>query len=1119
MSGSLKLKDTVTADKEAKGSYSVTVTATDTASGSSSSSFTITVGDVNDAPVLAAPVSMAITEDASSSAVSGALSATDPEGATLSYQLVNGTLASGSYTLTGTYGTLVLNGATGSYTYTLNNSAQATNALAGGASASESFGVRVSDGSSTTASQNLVINITGANDAPVIGSGRTATVAENTATSTVLYAPDVSDVDTGDTKTYALSGPDASYFNINAKTGAVTLKSAANYEVKASYQFIVSVTDSAGAIDIQGVTLSVTNVAEAYSGTIVDGYVAGATIFQDLNNNNALDSGEPNAVTNAVGQFSLAGVVSSANAPIKMITGFDIGTNAPIVTTLGAPSGVVGAAIASPLSTITSLASANQPDVSLDNVVARLGSYVGLSGSTLQTLSLLTDDPIAKLLSTNSGEAAAAKELFAANQLMMSMSHITGAVTKYIAEQVDSDIQTYLSSQGVNNVDALGSLDAYEKVGTDAVFSQVAQAIAAPTVASENVFQLKSNFVSLIDYNPATGETATHRIGLSTDANVATIAFNNGALNQQNLANAVNNSGSYQSPYINVELQKIASGSGSTSVTVKLVDGADGTRSGGEREVGITANLTWASDGNSATFTLPTQSLSGYYYDTSGNRYDLSLENVDSDLLSLSASGVDVPASLNIKLQSMLAKLSAISPGSLLGAGEFHLSVSSSLPLVDAHGANIDSFAVPIEISSTPAVTVFAADATVQEADVSKTVTLYLSEARDTDVTVNYHLGGGTATSGNDYTATSGTLTIAAGLTSGSISLPILADSAAEGNETVRVIIDSVSGATAMNGYATVTIVDAPTADSLYTNLVGTALESAVVESAYQDLAGAIQSKLASTNVTIGGQAQSLSSALSGHIDVSAKVTQYEALGNALTQAIWSKLQTVFTAADGQAGEAYGQSLMVANAAAKALDLSQVVGQIMSSAGAYLTGKSVTDLNALIDSYVALASDTVGDIFGVDTATYFSGATVAMLTRGNDTETLSDNSEIVAGLGGNDTVNTAGGNDKYIGGSGVDTVRGGAGNDHLYGYGGNDLLYGDAGNDKLNGGKGDDQLDGGLGDDELLGGAGNDTIVGGGGSDTITAGTGDDVITVGGNGGAAFTTVVNGGAGTDRLNI
>ncbi|WP_445769447.1 beta strand repeat-containing protein [Rheinheimera sp.] len=581
-------------DYEVKASYTISITATDAGNKSYSESFTISVGDVNDAPVLAAPVSMAITEDASSSAVSGALSATDPEGATLSYQLVNGTLASGSYTLTGTYGTLVLNGATGSYTYTLNNSAQATNALAGGASASESFGVRVSDGSNTTASQNLVINITGANDAPVIGSGRTATVAENTATSTVLYAPDVSDVDTGDTKTYALSGPDASYFNINATTGAVTLKSAANYEVKASYQFIVSVTDSAGAIDIQGVTLSVTNVAEAYSGTIVDGYVAGATVFQDLNNNNVLDSGEPNAVTNAVGQFSLAGVVSSANAPIKMITGFDIGTNAPIVTTLGAPSGVVGAAIASPLSTITSLASANQPDVSLDNVVARLGSYVGLSGSTLQTLSLLTDDPIAKLLSTNSGETAAAKELFAANQLMMSMSHITGAVTKYIAEQVDSDIQTYLSSQGVNNVDALGSLDAYEKVGTDAVFSQVAQAIAAPTVASENVFQLKSNFVSLIDYNPATGETATHRIGLSTDANVATIAFNNGALNQQNLANAVNNSGSYQSPYINVELQKIASGSGSTSVTVKLVDGADGTRSGGEcptsacvRQIGV----------------------------------------------------------------------------------------------------------------------------------------------------------------------------------------------------------------------------------------------------------------------------------------------------------------------------------------------------------------------------------------------------------------------------------------------------------------------------------------------------------------------------------------------------
>ena len=131
-------------DYEAKGSYSVTITATDSGGKIYAEDFTIAVGDVNEAPVLNAPGSKAITEDAQTSTVSGALSAADPEGASLTYQLVGATLASDSYTLEGTYGTLTLNSTTGAYTYSLNNSAAATNALAGGASASETFAVRVS---------------------------------------------------------------------------------------------------------------------------------------------------------------------------------------------------------------------------------------------------------------------------------------------------------------------------------------------------------------------------------------------------------------------------------------------------------------------------------------------------------------------------------------------------------------------------------------------------------------------------------------------------------------------------------------------------------------------------------------------------------------------------------------------------------------------------------------------------------------------------------------------------------------------------------------------------------------------------------------------------------------
>ena len=83
-------------------------------------------------------------------------------------------------------------------------------------------------------------------------------------------------------------------------------------------------------------TVKVQDVAETVSGKVIDGYVAGATIFQDLDNDNVLDPGEPNTKTTSTGSFSLSGVIASPNAPIKMITGFDIGTNEAIVTTLGA---------------------------------------------------------------------------------------------------------------------------------------------------------------------------------------------------------------------------------------------------------------------------------------------------------------------------------------------------------------------------------------------------------------------------------------------------------------------------------------------------------------------------------------------------------------------------------------------------------------------------------------------------------------------------------------------------------------------------------------------------------------------------------------------------------------
>ena len=67
--------------------------------------------------------------------------------------------------LNGTYGTFTFDAANGQWTYTLDNSRAATQALNVGSAVTDTLTVTSSDG---TASQNIVVNVTGANDAAVI---------------------------------------------------------------------------------------------------------------------------------------------------------------------------------------------------------------------------------------------------------------------------------------------------------------------------------------------------------------------------------------------------------------------------------------------------------------------------------------------------------------------------------------------------------------------------------------------------------------------------------------------------------------------------------------------------------------------------------------------------------------------------------------------------------------------------------------------------------------------------------------------------------------------------------------------------------------------------------------
>ncbi len=75
----------------------------------------------------------------------------------------------------------------------------------------------------------------------------------------------------------------------------------------------------------------------SYSGTGIDGLIVGATVCIDVNQNNACDAGEPSALTDERGKFTIAS--TTATGPLLLVGGTDLSTGAAFTGSLKAPAG------------------------------------------------------------------------------------------------------------------------------------------------------------------------------------------------------------------------------------------------------------------------------------------------------------------------------------------------------------------------------------------------------------------------------------------------------------------------------------------------------------------------------------------------------------------------------------------------------------------------------------------------------------------------------------------------------------------------------------------------------------------------------------------------------------
>ncbi|CAM5222150.1 hypothetical protein CDEF62S_01048 [Castellaniella defragrans] len=143
---------------------------------------TVTVTGTNDVPVIdvaGSTISGAVTEAggvgngvAGTQTATGTVVATDVDaGDTLHWSIVG--------TPDATYGTFAIDAATGQWTYTLDDTKAATQALAAGDTQSLTYTVQVTDAHGATTTQDVKVTLTGSNDVPVVTHG-TGAMAEDT---------------------------------------------------------------------------------------------------------------------------------------------------------------------------------------------------------------------------------------------------------------------------------------------------------------------------------------------------------------------------------------------------------------------------------------------------------------------------------------------------------------------------------------------------------------------------------------------------------------------------------------------------------------------------------------------------------------------------------------------------------------------------------------------------------------------------------------------------------------------------------------------------------------------------------------------------------------------------
>ena len=263
------------------------------------------------------------------------------------------------------------------------------------------------------------------------------------------------------------------------------------------------------------------------SGTLVDGYVSGATVVCDANGNGVLDSGEASTTTDANGDFSFS---PACGASIFASGGTNIDTGLPLVGLLKAPA---GATMVTPLTTLVAAGMTTEQvatalglpagtdvtqvdpmgDVELQKATLVVQQIIQKTSETLAALAGSTD-----VNAIYSGVAAAVADTLATTPLVDSTGAIDGAVVSASVAAAVTEVGATLPEvdaldpANVAAVSAAAITSQAQSIADAEDVTAVAAAQQADTTLQENVVLLEP----LLTDAAAAGDTGALTASLET---------------------------------------------------------------------------------------------------------------------------------------------------------------------------------------------------------------------------------------------------------------------------------------------------------------------------------------------------------------------------------------------------------------------------------------------------------------------------------------------------------------------------------------------------------------------------------------------------------------------------